>query len=99
MIDHIVLFTLREGVSSEDAGDLLSSVRDLRERVPGIVDLSAGENFSERAGGYTHGLFVRFRTADDLRAYIQHPDHQAVVEKLDALTDGRLVVDYEHDLR
>lgn len=96
MIDHLVLFTVRGDVSSEDAGDLLSSARDLREQVPGVVDLSAGENFSERAGGYTHGLFARFRTADDLRAYIEHPDHLALVEKLDALTDGRLVVDYEH---
>jgi hypothetical protein len=40
---------------------------------------------------------VRFRTTDDLRAYLEHPDHQAVVEKLDALTSGRLVVDYDHE--
>ena len=99
MIDHLVLFTVREDASPEDAEDLLSSARALRDQVPGIVDLSAGENFSERAKGYTHGLFARFRTADDLRSYLEHPDHQSLVEKLDALTDGRLVVDYEHNLR
>ncbi|MCA1719094.1 MAG: Dabb family protein [Actinobacteria bacterium] len=37
------------------------------------------------------------RTADDLRAYLDHPDHRAVVEKLDVLTTGRLVVDYDHE--
>lgn len=99
MIDHLVLFTVREGASPEDVEDLLSSLRGLREEVPGVIDLSVGENFSERAKGYTHGLFARFRTADDLQAYLKHSKHQAAVEKLDALTDGRLVVDYEHDIR
>jgi hypothetical protein len=49
---------------------------------------------SARAPGYTHGLFVRFESAEDLQGYLEHPDHQAVVEKLDRLT-SRIVVDYE----
>ena len=57
MIDHLVLFTVRGDASAKDTEDLLSSARNLRGQVPGVVDLSAGENFSERAGGYTHGLF------------------------------------------
>jgi hypothetical protein len=60
-----------------------------------VVELTAGENFSERAGGYTHGLFARFEDADGLRGYLDHPDHRVVVEKLDALTTGRIVLDYE----
>jgi hypothetical protein len=58
------------------------------------VDLSAGENFSSRSGGNTHGLFVRFESAEDLQGYLKHPDHLAVVGKLDALTT-RIVIDYE----
>lgn len=95
MIDHIVLFTVREGVSREDAADLVHSLAALKGSVPGVVDLSVGENFSERAGGYTHGLFVRLEDRDALQGYMQHPDHQAVVAKLEERTTGRLVVDYE----
>ena len=97
MIDHLVLFTIREDASREDASDLVRSLGALKDSVPGVVDLSVGENFSERAGGYTHGLFVRFHTRDDLQGYMDHPEHRAVVTKLDERTTGRVVVDYEHE--
>jgi len=94
MIDHLVFLSVREEASHEDIDDLLSSIRGLQDTVPGVVDLTVGENFSRRSGGYTHGLFVRFESAEDLQNYMEHPDHLAVVEKLDALTT-RIVVDYE----
>jgi hypothetical protein len=92
-----VLFAVKDDASSEDVEDLLSSLRALRSSITNVMDLSVGKDFSGRAKGYTHGLFVRFRTSDDLRAYLNHPEHQAVVEKLDALTTGRLVVDYDYE--
>ncbi len=94
MIDHLVFIAVREDASPEDVEDLVSSIRGLKDSVPGVVDLTVGENFSERSGGYTHGLFVRFETREDLQRYMGHPDHLAVVEKLDRLTT-RIVADYE----
>jgi hypothetical protein len=94
MIDHLVFLAANEDASPEDIEDLISSIWGLKDSVPGVVDLSVGDNFSPRSGGYTHGLFVRFETADDLQGYLEHPDHQAVGEKLDRLT-SRIVVDYE----
>jgi hypothetical protein len=95
MIDHLVFLVAREDASPEDIEDLISSIRGLNDTVPGVVDLTVGENFSERSGGYTHGIFVRFESREDLQGYMKHPDHLAVVEKLDALTT-RIVVDYEY---
>jgi Stress responsive A/B Barrel Domain len=94
MIDHLVFLAVREEASPEDIEDLISSIRGLKDTVPGVVDLTVGENFSERSGGYTHGLFVRFESVEDLQRYMKHPDHLAVVEKLDRLT-SRIVLDYE----
>ena len=94
MIDHLVFLATNEDASPEDIEDLISSIQGLKDTVPRVVDLSVGENFSPRSGGYTHGLFVRFETADNLQGYLEHPDHQAVAEKLDRLT-SRIVVDYE----
>jgi hypothetical protein len=96
LVDHLVIFAVKDDASEEDVQDLLASLRDLRGSISNVMDLSVGEDFSGRAKGYTHGLFVRFRTADDLRAYLDHPEHRAVVEKLDDVTSGRLVVDYDH---
>ena len=94
MIDHLVFIAVKEDASLEDVEDLISSIRGLKDSVPGVVDLTVGENFSGRSGGYTHGLFVRFESREDLQRYMEHPDHLAVVEKLDRLTN-RIVADYE----
>ncbi len=94
MIDHLVFLAAREDASPEDIEDLISSIRGLKDTVPSVVDLSVGENFSERSGGYTHGIFVRFESREGLQEYMRHPDHLAVVEKLDTFTT-RIVVDYE----
>ncbi|MGB3633466.1 MAG: Dabb family protein [Rubrobacteraceae bacterium] len=95
MVDHLVFFAVREDVADEDVEDLLSSVRDLRNSVGSVVDFSVGEDFSGRAGDYTHALFARFEDRDGLQEYLEHPDHLAVVEKLGERTTGRIVADYE----
>lgn len=95
MVDHLVFFAVREDASREEAADLIESLRALRSDVPGVVDLSVGKDFSGRAGGYTHALCARFTDRDGLGTYLGHPAHLEVVEKLDRLTTGRIVADYE----
>jgi hypothetical protein len=95
VVDHLVLMAVREDASPEEVEDLISSIRALRDEVPSTVDLSVGEDFSGRSGGYTHALFARFEDAAALQEYMEHPAHLAVVEKLDATTSGRIVADYE----
>ena len=95
MVDHLVFFAIGDEASQEEVEDLLSSIRALRDDVPSTVDLSVGEDFTGRSGGYSHGIFARFEDRDGLREYMEHPAHLAVVEKLEATTTGRIVVDYE----
>ena len=95
MVDHLVFFAVREDASGEEVDDLISSIRGLREEVPGTVELSVGEDFSGRSGGYTHALFARFEDTSVLERYMKHPAHLAVVEKLETTTTGRIIVDYE----
>ena len=97
MIDHLVLFTLKDDASQQDEEDVIRTFRELGSKIPNLVDFSIGKNFSERSRGYTHGLFARFHTRDDLQAYLKHPDHLSAVEKLEVIQEGqRLVVDYEY---
>ena len=95
MVDHLVFFAVREEVRQEEVEELVSSIRALRDEVPSTIDLSVGEDFSGRSGGYTHGMFARFEDTAGLKEYMEHPAHLAVVEKLGATTSGRIVVDYE----
>jgi hypothetical protein len=95
VVDHLVFFAVKEEASGEEVEDLISSIRGLKDEVPGVVDLSVGEDFSGRSGEYTHALFARFEDAAGLQLYMGHPAHLAVVEKLQATTTGRIVADYE----
>ena len=94
-MDHLVFFAVREDAPQGEVEDLLSSIRGLRDDVPSTIDLSVGEDFSGRSGGYTHAIFARFEDKAGLREYMEHPAHLAVVEKLEATTTGRIVIDYE----
>ena len=95
MVDHLVLFAVKDTATGEEVEDLLASIRGLESGVGSVVDLSVGEDFSGRSGGYTHALFARFEDRDGLQEYMEHPDHLSVVEKLGERTTGRIVADYE----
>jgi len=95
VVDHLVFLAVREEASQSEVEDLLSSIRGLKDEVLSTIDLSVGEDFSGRSGGYTHALFARFEDTAGLQEYLKHPAHLAVVEKRDATTTGRIVVDYE----
>jgi hypothetical protein len=96
VIEHIVLFRWKEGASQEAIESVLVELRKLKGKIPGIVDLSCGVNFSDRAKGYTHGLVVRFTDRSALAGYGPHPEHQRVVQNfINPIRDETLALDYE----
>ena len=96
MIEHIVLVKVKTGTPPEAVAAMQAGLKSLVGRVPGIVHLSVGANFSDRAKDFTHGLVVRFQDRAALDGYIPHPAHREVVEKLiRPITEDVLAVDYE----
>jgi hypothetical protein len=96
VVEHVVLFRWKAGAAPEAIAHVIEGLRGLRNEIPGIVDLSCGENFSERSEGFHCGLVVRFADRAALDAYGPHPAHQAVVqERLLPIRDAVVVVDYE----
>jgi hypothetical protein len=96
MIEHLVLFQWQPEASEEQIGAVLEALRGLKDKIPGIVDLSCGENFSERSQGFQHGLVVRLSDRSALEGYFPHPEHQKVVQNLiKPIIAQILSVDYE----
>lgn len=96
MIEHIVLFRWMPEAAPEAIARVMEELRGLRDKIPGIIDLTCGEDFSGRAQGYTHGLVVRFTTSEALDAYGPHPAHQHVVKTLiNPIRDAVLAFDFE----
>ncbi|MBL8023391.1 MAG: Dabb family protein [Elusimicrobia bacterium] len=95
-LEHVVLFKLKVDVAEEKKEGLMRSLLSLRDVIPGILQVSAGVNFSARAQGYTHGFVARFQDRVALDHYISHPAHVAVVEKqVKPICESVLALDYD----
>ncbi len=79
MIEHIALFRWTEPASREAIDNALAELHGLQGKIPGIVDISSGVNFTDRAKGYTHVLIMHFTDRAALEAFGPHPEHQRVV--------------------
>ncbi|AHV97492.1 MULTISPECIES: Dabb family protein [Paenibacillus] len=97
MYEHLVVFKFNDGLTPAKQQELLDQLLALRDRIPGITDLSAGVNVTEETDnihGYTLGLRVTFKDLESLRSYGPHPIHQEFVKSLDGLLENVVVVDY-----
>lgn len=96
MVEHIVLLRWNETASPEAINAVMTELRGLKDKIPGIVDVSSGVNFSERGKGFTHGLVFHFKDRASLEAYLPHPEHQRVVQKLlSPIRADTIIFDYE----
>lgn len=97
MYEHLVVFKFNTGITPPKQQELLSQLHRFQDRIPGILDISAGINVTEEkenAHGYTLGLRVTFDSLESLRSYGPHPVHQEFVKSLDGLLENVIVVDY-----
>ena len=96
MIEHVVLFKVKATTPATSVQAMVDGLRGLKTRVPGIVELSAGGNFTDRNKGFSHGLVVRFQDRAALEAYLPHPAHQEVVGNfVRPIIEDVIAVDYE----
>jgi hypothetical protein len=96
MVEHVVLFKWKEDAAPEAVQAVIRGLKALNDKIPGIMDLSCGENFSARSQGFHCGLVVRFINRAALDVYGPHPAHQEVVQNLIApIRADILAVDYE----
>lgn len=97
MIRHIVLVKFKDTAPVEA---LFAELRDIKDKVPGLLATSSGmsESPEKLERGHMHGFVVDFENWDALQTYQDHPAHKALGAKLvdNAIggIDGILVFDY-----
>jgi hypothetical protein len=79
---HMVWVRFNEGVSAERIAGHMAALRGLVGRVPVLLDLKGGENFTDRAGGPTHGIMAMLPDRASLPVYLDHPEHLRALEAL-----------------
>ncbi|WP_078544775.1 Dabb family protein [Litchfieldia alkalitelluris] len=97
MYEHMVFFKFNEHFTTVKGEELIGLLKQFKEAIPGIVELTAGINVTdekENEKGYKLGLRVTFENKDALDNYGPHPIHQKFVRSLDGVIADVIVVDY-----
>lgn len=96
MVEHIVLIKFSKETTEAQKAELIRRTLELKDVIPGIVDLQQGRNFSDRNKGYEVGLTVRFEDKTALENYGPHPKHQEIVSYLKEIgLEDTIVIDFE----
>ena len=97
MIKHIVMWNLRGDTDQAKARaiELLKrSFESLRGRIPGLLHLEIGVDFSRIDYACDVVLYSEFESQAALDAYALHPEHLRVKQELADLRIARHQVDY-----
>eukprot|EP00250_Pteridium_aquilinum_P007126 c16910_g1_i1 orf=2404-2748(-) len=73
VIEHAVLFQMKEGFTEEQEKDMLDHLYTLQYQLRGIIAISLGSSTNQNAEGCTHGLFMRFPSTEALVGYYDSP--------------------------
>jgi hypothetical protein len=96
MVEHVVLFKTTPDATEEQKQRAIAALKTLKDKIPGIVDLSVGSNFTDRNQGFDIGLVVRFTDRSALEVYLPHPAHRGcVAEFITPIKQDVIVLDYE----
>lgn len=92
MILHCVFLRFKAAITPPEKQSIFEAVAALKQVIPGILDVKYGPNVSPEGlhGGFVDGFAVTFESAEARDAYLVHPEHVLVGERIVSSTDGGL---------
>ena len=104
MVKHIILWRLREDLTSEEKEcvkrDIKAGLEGLAGRIPGLISIAV--NVDGRLDSSNADIMLDSTFTDEaaLKAYAVHPDHVAVADdKVRPYTSLRTCLDYKINYR
>jgi hypothetical protein len=99
MILHVVTFTFRDDVSSEQVDAADAALAELPGRIPALRSYSHGRDLGLRSGNAGYAVVAQVDDAEGLAAYLDHPEHvRAVRTHLQPLLGTRQAVQIDTEL-
>lgn len=99
MIKHIVLWRLKESAGGRDRAANAALIKErleaLNGRMPGMIRLEIGTDFSATGDSSHLALYSEFEDRAALEGYLNHPEHKAVMPFIAEARTERRVADYE----
>lgn len=85
---HVFVFQWKPEATDADKARAAKDIAAFQGVIPGLLETHVGPNLSPRGKGYTFGGVMRFKDQAALDAYVQHPQHQALLKWLVPLIDA-----------
>lgn len=82
VVDHAVLFKMKDDMTEEQEKEMLEALFTLQYQAKGVLYLSVGPVLEKTVDGVTHALFSRFANKEDAELYMQHPARQSIAREL-----------------
>jgi len=99
MIKHIVMWSLKDQAhgnsKATNAGLMKEKLEALNGRIPGMIKLEVGIDFSGTKDSFDVVLYSEFESEGDLNNYQNHQDHKAIMPFVVEVREERRMVDYE----
>ena len=99
MIKHVVIWRLKDNAHGntklQNATIIKEKLESLSARIPGIIKMEVGIDFSNTDASGDILLYSEFATIQDLNNYQTHPEHKAVMPFITEARSERRMVDYE----
>lgn len=97
MVHHIVLWNLKEELSSREKKEAAAAIKEkleaVKDQVEGVVSLRV-EMDGLPSGNKDIGLISEFESVEALEAYQKHPAHLQAGAYVGSVTYGRTCLDY-----
>ena len=99
MINHVVLFKLKEYNSESEKQKVITEIEeallDLKGKIIELKYIEVGVNYDLATKLHDICLITHFDSVEKLDAYRVHPDHMKVVELIGKHAVQRAAVDFE----
>jgi hypothetical protein len=98
MIKHIVMWRLRDvahgNSSAINAGIIKEKLEALHGRIPGLLSIEVGLDFSGTDNSADIVLYSEFIDREALEGYQIHPEHEALKPFIGGASSERRLIDY-----
>ncbi len=99
MIKHIVMWRLKEVAHGNDSQTNATLIKEkltsLRGRIPGMIALEVGFDFSRTDSSCDVVLYSEFIDRQALEAYQENPEHAALKPFIGTASSERRIADYD----
>jgi hypothetical protein len=99
VVKHLVLWRLKAEAHGQTAAQNAQAINEklegLRGKVPGLLRIEVGLDFSRTENSCDLALYSEFESRAALDAYQAHPEHKAVMPFILEARSERRLCDYE----